>query len=67
MQPRVQQKHSSLDLEISFDGGLKLVLFCNTMSIEDGDNYTFYNPTKIFIVRGSGILNTQGRKIAGNE
>lgn len=52
----------ALDLEIIFEDSLKLILFCNTLTIEDGDNYTLFFPERVYSVQGYGVLDMQERQ-----
>ncbi|MCW8930254.1 MAG: hypothetical protein OQL19_08470 [Gammaproteobacteria bacterium] len=51
----------SLDIAITFNDDLKLILFCNTINIEDGDNYTFFTPQKNFTAQGYGCLDIEDK------
>lgn len=54
--------YPSMDLMIEFRNSLRLVLFCNTLRIEDGDNYAFFTPKSVFVIQGLGLLDIEKKR-----
>jgi len=58
----VEVREPAYDLDLIFDGGLRVRIFCDRVSLEDGDdNYCLFLPDKILAVGTRSQLSKEQR------
>lgn len=51
------------DLIVCFSNQTRLLVFCDCMREDDGDNYSLFTPSRIYTVKSKGALSCENREV----